>query len=336
MSDGIYSIDWVAHHACRSGQSIACIDIHSDRTLTYAAFNNRISRLANALRVLFEIPVGGRVLILARNDTDVFELQFACHRANAVFVPMNWRLSAAELEAIAKDAAPSILFYSPEFRSAAERVAGVANIGKSIEMKSGAAGEYEAALARSSDQFTEMPHTKDDIWALLYTSSTTGKPKGAQITFGMALCNAVVLGHQFRISEDSGNLVTLPTFHTAGLNVFANPVFFAGGSNLVVREFEPDAIIELLKGRRGDVTHFMGVPTTHSMLIETPGFDQIGHKLQEVCVAGAPCPISTIDSYAAIGLSLRQCWGMTEVGPLALFMPRRSPSGKRSASGLTP
>jgi fatty-acyl-CoA synthase len=334
MSDGIYSIDWIAHHASRSPESTACVDIYSGRTFTYAAFNDRISRLANALRDLFDVTVGGRVLVLSRNDTDVFELQFACHRASAIFVPLNWRLSAQELEVIAGDSAPSIIFYGSEFRSVAERLASAAGIGRSIEMRSGSPGEYEATLARSSSRRREVLHSREDVWALLYTSGTTGKPKGAKITFGMALCNAIVLGHQFRIFEDSRNLVTLPTFHTAGLNVFANPVFFSGGANLVAREFEPSLIIDLLKGRIGDVTHLMGVPTTHSMLIETPGFDQIGKTLREVCVAGAPLRPSTIESYSAIGLTLRQCWGMTEVGPLALLMPRHPLKGKQNSSGL--
>ena len=333
MADGIYSIDWIAHHAERSPDSIACVDAYSDRTFSYAGFDDRISRLANALRDQLGITEGARVLVLSRNDTDVFELQFACHRASALFVPLNWRLSASELEAIARDAAPSIIFYGSEFRSVAEQVAHAACIDKSIEMRSGGAGEYEASLARSSSKRREVPHDRNDIWALLYTSGTTGKPKGAQVTFGMALCNAVFLGHQFRIFEDSRNLVTLPTFHTGGLNVFANPVFFAGGTNLIVRDFEPPLVIELLNGRQGDVTHMMGVPTTHSMLIETPGFDRIGKTLREVCVAGAPCPPSTIESYAEIGLALRQFWGMTEVGPLGLVMPRRSPEGKKTSSG---
>ena len=166
MADGIYSIDWIAHHAERSPDSIACVDAYSDRTFSYAGYDDRISRLANALRDQLGITEGARVLVLSRNDTDVFELQFACHRALALFVPLNWRLSAAELEAIARDAAPSIIFYGSEFRGVAEQVAHAACIDKSIEMRSGGAGEYEASLARSSSKRREVPHDRNDIWAL--------------------------------------------------------------------------------------------------------------------------------------------------------------------------
>jgi fatty-acyl-CoA synthase len=335
MSKGISSTDWIAHHAERSPKSIACIDIHSDRTLTYAEFNDRISKLANALNTQFCIPSGARVLVLSRNDTDVFELQFACHRASVIFVPLNWRLSPVELEVIANDSAPSIIFYSAEFRGVAERVAATASIGISVELNNGGPGDYETCISRASSQRRDLVRSDDDIWALLYTSGTTGKPKGAQVTFGMALCNAIVLGNEFRIGSDCRNLVTLPTFHTAGLNVFANPAFFYGGTNLVAREFEPLQVVEFIKGHKGGVTHLMGVPTTHAMLAQTPDFDRIPNTgLREVCVAGAPCPASTFESYAAVGLSLRQCWGMTEVGPLALFMPGDRSIAKPGSSGL--
>lgn len=335
MGKALYSTDWIAHHAERRPQALSCVDVHSGRSLTYAEFDDRISRLANALKGIFSVPSGGRVLVLSRNDTDVFELQFACHRASTIFVPLNWRLSASELEVIARDAGPSILFYGAEFRGVAEMVASAGAIPRSVEMKGGSTSDYENSIAKSSNSRREVVRSDQDIWALLYTSGTTGRPKGAQVTFGMALCNAIVLGSEFRITADCSNLVALPMFHTGGLNVFANPVFFYGGTNIVLREFDPSIAIDLLGGRRGGITHLMGVPTIHAMLASSPGFDQVGSMaLREVCVAGAPCPLSTIERYAEFGVSLRQCWGMTEVGPLALLMPRNLLTVKHGSSGL--
>lgn len=96
MSNGLHSVDWIAQHAYQSAGSIACVDVGSGRVTTYAEFDDRISRLSNALRDLLMVPDGERVLVLSRNDTSVFELQFACHRASAIFVPLNRRLSPAE------------------------------------------------------------------------------------------------------------------------------------------------------------------------------------------------------------------------------------------------
>lgn len=324
MLEQMYSTDWISHHVKRNPHGIACFDVFSNRTLSYAEFDDRIARLATALKEQLGVSGGERVLVLSRNDIDVFEIQFACHRASALFVPLNWRLSTVELQEIAKDAAASVLFFATEFRGVAERIASTIAIGRATELRGGVYSEYEALIGRASVKRREALRRHDDIWALLYTSGTTGKPKAAQITFSMALCNAMTLGQQFRISDESVNLVALPTFHTAGLNVFANPIFFFGGTNVVVRDFEPEGIVDLVNKRDGGITHMMGVPTTHAMLLETPGFERIGRRLREVCVAGAPCPAPVLEAYARIGLCLRQCWGMTEVGPLALFMPRKA------------
>lgn len=335
MQKGIFSTDWIAHHADRNPRAVACVDVSSGRTLSYGEFDHRISSLANALVDTFNVPTGARILILSRNDTDVFEIQFACHRASAIFVPLNWRLASSELEVIACDAEPSIIFYDSVFRGVAERIVAAASIQHSVEMKGGQASEYETIVSRVKVSRREAARTDQDIWALLYTSGTTGRPKGAQVTFGMAFCNAIVLGTEFRITAECKNLVVLPTFHTAGLNVFANPVFFYGGTNVVVREFDAALVVDLLAGRGGGITHMMGVPTTHAMLTGELGFEQIGSMtLREVCVAGAPCPVQTIERYAEVGIPLRQCWGMTEVGPLALLMPRVQPAGKHGSSGM--
>jgi fatty-acyl-CoA synthase len=329
------STDWIAHHADRNPSGIACVDVRSGRTRDYAAFDSRISKLANALRDLFNVPAGGRVLVLSRNDIDVFEIQFACQRAAMIFVPLNWRLAPNELVTIAHDAAPSILFYGSEFRGAAEMIASAASIRHAVEMQGGQRGEYESVIARSAAARRTMERTDQDIWALLYTSGTTGTPKAAQLSYGMMLCNAVVLGSEFRITAECKNLVTLPTFHTGGLNVFANPVFFYGGTNVVVRDFEASLIIDLLTRRQTGITHMMGVPATHAMLAKERDFDGIGLSgLREVSVAGAPCPVPLIERYSECGITLRQCWGMTEVGPHALLMPRNQSAQKYGSSGL--
>lgn len=335
MTKHLISKDWIAHHADRNPRSIACIDVSSGRTRNYGAFDNRITKLANALTELFNVPLGGRVLVLSRNDIDVFEIQFACVRGVMSFVPLNWRLAPDELAAIAQDAEASVLFYGSEFRDAAETIASAASIPHIVEMRAGQASEYEAVIARSAEARRTIERTGQDIWTLLYTSGTTGTPKAAQLTYGMMLCNSIVLGSEFRLTAECKNLVTLPMFHTGGLNVFANPIFFYGGTNIVIRDFDAPLIVNLLTRRNMGITHMMGVPTTHAKLTKEQGFDRISSGgLREVSVAGAPCPVKLIEQYAEHGIALRQCWGMTEVGPHALLMPRDQSAQKYGSSGL--
>ena len=107
--------DCIAHHAMRRPDSLAAVDLATGRHHTYQAFNERIARLAGSLRRNHGIAAGDRVAILAPNTTDTFDVQFACGRLGAIFVPLNWRLANPELLAILADCTPAMLIYDPEF-----------------------------------------------------------------------------------------------------------------------------------------------------------------------------------------------------------------------------
>ncbi|MGE0153239.1 MAG: AMP-binding protein [Reyranellaceae bacterium] len=333
MDSVMPAADWIAYHARVAPGRLACIDLVSGREFTYAAFDRRICRLANWLRAGFAVRRGDRVLVLSKNDSDVFELQFACQRLGAVFVPLNWRLAPDELRFIAADAAAVVLFHGAEFAPQALAIRADVPLRGLVRMDNGLPGPYEAGLAAAADECASGPGRDSDVWAMIYTSGTTGRPKGAQITYRMAFVNAVTLCASFGIDGDSRNLVVLPTFHTGGLNVFANPVFFAGGVNLVLREFEPARVVTLLAS--GGVSHMLGVPTIHAALAAEPGFEALDPaRLRGLAVAGAPCPPALIERYAVLGLDLRQCWGMTEAGPLALITPAQASGDRLASSGL--
>ena len=334
MGRGIFSVDWIASHAKVSPSNIACEDVSSGRVLTYAEFDDRIARLTRALVTTFQMQRNDRVLVLSRNDIDVVEIQFACIRAAAIFVPLNWRLSLPELQSIVADAGPTAFFYSSEFRSTAEQLSSSFSILHSVEMKAGEQSEYESLLNVEPLRKDFVPE-EEDLWALLYTSGTTGRPKGVQFTYGMQLANAIAMGTAFHLGTDSRSLVMLPQFHAGGLLTLANPVFFFGGTNVVVREFEPSSMLRLLTDEKTHITHTTGVPTILEMLLKEPEFEQLrSTSLRGFAFAGAPCNVSTIERYVEIGVPLRQCWGMTEVGPFPLVSPLDMPPQKYSSSGI--
>ena len=198
MDHGIFSVDWIANHAKVSPASIACEDVSSGRVLTYAQFDDRIARLTRTFVTVFKALQDDRVLVLSRNDTDVLEIQFACMRTGTIFVPLNWRLSITELQAIVADAEPVALFYGSEFRNVAEQLASTGPIEHSIEMTAGASSEYESLL-NAEPMWENYVRKEEDLWALIYTSGTTGRPKGVQFTYGMQLANAIAMGSAFRL-----------------------------------------------------------------------------------------------------------------------------------------
>lgn len=112
--------DGIAHHAMRQPQSLAAVDLATGRRHTYQAFDDRIARLAGTLRSRFGIGRGDRIAVLAPNATDTFEVQFACGRIGAIFVPLNWRLANTELKAILADCEAALLIHDPEFGEQAE------------------------------------------------------------------------------------------------------------------------------------------------------------------------------------------------------------------------
>ena len=329
------SVDWIAHHARYSPRREAVHDLASDRRFTYAELDERISRAALWMRDRLGIGRGDRVAVLAHNDSDVFEVQFACRRLGAIFLPLNWRLAVPELEFICGDAEPRALLHGRELEAAAAAVGRACAIAHLAALDNGRPSDYETGLASARGTLEEPRLEPGDTWTIMYTSGTTGRPKGARNTYRMGFYNAVHAAVASEVTARSRNLVFLPTFHTGGLNVFANPVFHTGGTNVVMRTFDPGEFLRRLTDREKPVTHALGVPTNLLMLAEEPGFvaADLGH-LTWLGVGGATTPLALLERYAAKGVPLRQGWGMTETGPLGLTLSADMALAKMGSAGL--
>ena len=337
MPSGIVAEDWIAHHACFAPRSEAAHDLASGRRFTYAAFDERITRAALWLRDVFGVERGDRVAVLSMNDTDVFELQFACRRLGAIFLPLNWRLAVPELEFICRDARPVVLIHGDEFADAALEVARLAGVAHTVNLANGKPSAYEAGLAAANGTLEPPVLDLTNIWTIMYTSGTTGRPKGAQITYQMCVFNGIQCAMTIGLTAQTRNLVFLPTFHTGGLNVYANPTFHTGGCNVVMRSFDPALFLRLLSDRALGLTHALGVPTNYLMLAQEPGFAaaDLSH-IVSLGIGGAAAPLALIEEYGRKGIKLQQCWGMTETGPLGLLLSGEMALAKVGSSGLPP
>jgi fatty-acyl-CoA synthase len=336
MPSGIPAADWIAHHARYAPSAEAAYDLASGRRFTYAAFDERVTRAALWLSRVNRIAHGDRIAVLSRNDTDLFELQFACQRLGAILVPLNWRLAEPELKFICTDAGPKLLVYGLEFGDAARGLSR-GNAFGIASLANGQPSEYESGLAEAAGSLTAAALDLTDTWMIMYTSGTTGRPKGARITYRMCVFNALHCAMMVGLTARSKNLVVLPMFHTGGLNIYANPAFHTGGANVVLRDFDAGTFLDLLADKSLGITHLMGVPANFSMLAQQPGFTAADFShLQCVGIGGSAAPPALIEAYGTRGIRLRQGWGMTETGPVGLLMPSEMALKKAGSCGLPP
>jgi fatty-acyl-CoA synthase len=331
------SYDWIAHHGRTRPDKVAMIDLRSGRRVTYAAMHRRVDQLSGLLQGDLGVGPGHRVAVYSHNDTNAFEVQFACWRLGAVFVPLNWRLAIPELGYIVGDCAPTVMFHEPDFAEPAAAICAAAGVSHRVSWGGPSAGaaDYEDALASVEDAFAPVGTSLDTILTIMYTSGTTGRPKGAIITQGMTLWNAINTSEAFGVSSGTVNLVALPMFHTGGLNVYANPAFHFGGANVVMHAFDPDEGLRVLSDPELAVTHFLGVPANWLFMSQAPAFADVSFpSLVSAGVGGSPTPAELIKVWLDKGVPLQQAFGMTETSPLVLSLSRPDAARKIGSAGL--
>jgi fatty-acyl-CoA synthase len=308
------------------------VDIASERHFSYAQFDARISRLAAHLRDQLRIKRGDRVAVLAMNTTDTLEVQFACGRIGAVFLPLNTRLTVPELQYIVGDAGPALMIHDAELADVALSVAKLCKVPSALLL--GPDGSYEAAVAASTPLDKAEVATLDDISTIMYTSGTTGQPKGAIITHGMTFWNCVNLGGPAYISPSSVLLTVLPLFHTGGLNCYTNPVLHAGGTVLIMRAFDPGLALQLISDPQRRINVFFGVPSIYQFMAQHPSFATSDFsRLVIGGVGGAPMPVPLLKVWEQRGVALQQGYGMTETSPAVMTLDREDAARKAGSSG---
>jgi fatty-acyl-CoA synthase len=316
MPATIRAYDWIAHHHLHRGRKTAIVDLHTEVSLSYSDLHHRIDALSAHLQSL-GVGRGDRVALLAHNGPEYFDLQFAGMRIGSIAVLLNWRLTPAELEYILNDSSPMVLIHSPEFADTAADLAERCGIAHLVSIDD----TYDAMLTSGAvpDLATDITH--DDPSTIMYTSGTTGHPKGAIITHGMTFWNAVNLSPPARVTPDTVQLVVLPLFHTGGLNCYANPVLHAGGRIVVMRTFDPGDALRIIGDRAMGITHFFGVPAPYQFMWQHPDFETTDlSRLQMAGVGGAPCALAIMEAWAERGINLAQGFGMTETSPASIFI----------------
>ena len=303
--------DLIAWWARVAPERVAIVDRTRGGRHTYADLNASAERWA---RVLLSLGVrrGDRVATLTGNRVEIVGLFFGATRIGAVLVPLNWRLSVAELARVIDDAAPALIVGEDRHRSLGEAATKAAESAVQwLEL------DREAApLLAASDAVGGVAWVSSEPEApamLLYTSGSTGKPKGAILPHRQIYYNAVATTVGWQIGSNDVAIVANPLFHTGGWHVFSTPLWHRGGTIVLFDQFDATAFLDAIAEEQ--VTLAFGVPTQIVMMTQTASWGRELPSLRFLISGGAPCPEALGERVRAAGLRFRQGYGLTECGP---------------------
>lgn len=292
--------------------------------LTYAELNASCNRLANAF-LDAGVEKGERVGLLLMNSREFMEAYYALAKIGAVVVPLNWRLVADELEFILKDSGTRRLIFGDEFL---ETVAELQSRGEKTDVMQWlqvSSGEETAYFAddyvafRDAGSHAEPPTgaQDDDMLYIMYTSGTTGLPKGVVHTHNTAIWGLMTIGATAEYQAQDRYLACLPMFHVGALTPLAVNVW-RGATNIVMRSFDPVRAWELIQEEK--ITIGLAVPAMLNFMVQVP-YDQYDYSaLRWMMTGAAPVPAALTEQYHSLGIGLLQVYGLTEsCGPACLM-----------------
>jgi fatty-acyl-CoA synthase len=304
----VISGDVLGERARLSPEKTALVEVATGRRFTYAELDARAKAAARALTDGLGLAKGDRLALLAGNCVEFLDVFFACGKTGVVLVPLNTRQTAGELEGVVSDAEPKALVYDQAHEETAEELLGRVR-GMSGVPLSSLPGAPTGAAAESS---RSLPGP-EDLYCLLYTSGTTGKPKGVMVPHRMIAWNAVNTVVSWQLQEDDVSPIYTPLYHAGGLGAFLTPILAVGGTIVLFAGFDPAEILATIGTER--CTVILGVPTIFRMLQEHPAFATADFSsVRYFASGGAPLPMDIIETWQKRGANFKQGYGLTEVG----------------------
>ena len=305
------------------------------RALTYAGFARRIAQAANALASRWSVGPGDRVAVLATNHPDTLVLLYACARLGAMLVPVNWRLAVPEQLYILADAAVKALVVEQAF---ADVVAPLRQADPAVQIagldfapEGGTA--FDAFLGDGSGETRTIHADFTSPLLIVYTSGTTGRPKGAVLRQEALLANAAMSQHLHDMTADDHMLTVLPIFHVGGLNIQTTPALQLGATVTLHARFAPGPTLEAIGHERPTLTVL--VPATIQAVVEHPRWQATRlDSLRAVTTGSTQVPRHLIDAFADRGVPVLNVYGSTETCPIAVYARRSGDWRRRGSAGL--
>ncbi|MEE8445209.1 MAG: long-chain fatty acid--CoA ligase [Alphaproteobacteria bacterium] len=323
--------DWIERWADTAPDRVAVR--FAGEEIGYAALARRISAAARVLDGELHVRRGDRVAHLGYNSLEMLVLIFACARTGAIFTPLNWRLAPPEHAFIVEDSGAGLLIAEPEF---AGHVAAIGEAAARITCVSlgAASGDWLSwpALVAAQDSDHEANASGDDPLLLVYTSGTTGRPKGVVLTQDALYWNALNSTAMHELTEADHVLTAIPMFHVGGINIQTLPVLHAGGTVTLHPRFDADAVLEAIERDRPSLCVL--VPPMMAALLDHPRWETADlSSLRVVTTGSSIVPLPLIRGFHARGLPVIQVYGSTETAPIATCLSRADAEAKIGSGG---
>jgi fatty-acyl-CoA synthase len=309
-----YQADWIKKWASYSPIKTAIRMAGTDDCYTYSQLDHISAHLSYHLLEKLGLRKGDRIAVLAEFSIEYVALFATALKSGIVLVPLNYRLTGPELDYIIDNASPGLIITDEKYKGT---VAGqdaytrVTYHWSMLELSRLIEG-YLSDQTRPN--CSSEPIKVSDPLFILYTSGTTGFPKGAIYSHKMAFWNSINTQMRLDITANDHTLVCMPPFHTGGWNVLLTPFLHHGASISLMNKFDADEVLTILEDE--EATLFMGVPTMLKMMAEADTFDKVDlEPLRYFIVGGEAMPIPLIETWQNKGIPIRQGYGLTEVGP---------------------
>lgn len=323
-----YRKDWIKRWATYRPDKLAVREHDSGRQLTYGALEGLSARAAAFLQEKLGMGKGSRVAVLAEFCLEYIVLFGTAQKLGIVLVPLNYRLTGREIAYMLDNSKPDLLIADEKYfplLEGQEALQAIRHILKPVAFMQGAEGYH------AEQEVNEMLEADHPLF-ILYTSGTTGFPKGAIYTHGMAFWNSINTSTRLDITSQDHTLICMPPFHTGGWNVFLTPFLHHGASFTLLSKFEAGAVLRLLEDEKA--TLFMAVPTMLKMMLDAPEFREVAlESIRYFIVGGEALPIPTIESWHEKGVLIRQGYGLTEAGPNITSLNHEDATLKKGSIG---
>ncbi|MCA9260048.1 MAG: AMP-binding protein, partial [Planctomycetales bacterium] len=310
--------DWLTRRRIDTPERVAIVDVANERRFTYAELDRRALALARHLQATCGVRPGQRVAALCGNRIELIDLYFACGKIGAILAPLNIRLPARQLDELISDCQPSVVAFEERFH---ETLRPTANASL-LKIDCFFDAQRDACEHENDERTDAIPYdaAPTDVAMILYTSGTTGRAKGAMITYAQIHWNAINTIIGLQLTHDDASFLNLPLFHTGGWHVLFTPLMLLGGRVVLQPKFDARQCNDLLGPER--ITILFGVPTSLRMMCEEASFATADFRTVRFAIfGGESCPVPVIEAYQRRDVAMRQGYGLTEAGPNCFSLP---------------